>query len=826
MLETLVRDVRHSLRVLGRNPAFTLAALAALTLGIGANTAIFSVVNAVLLRPAPYPDAERVVIFMNTAPQGTSPAASPAKFQHYREQPVTRDVSAFNQGIVNLTGSGVPEQLRAGRVSADFFRLFGATPEHGRTFLPDEDRPLGPKVAVLSQRLWRARFEGNPAVIGQSISLSGEPHEIIGVLRDFDFSDFGPEPQVWVPFQLDPNTSDQGHYFQVAGRLAPGVSLEQARAQLDASSAVYRQKFPNALQANNSFSVQPVREALARNVRPTLLVMAGAVGFVLLIACANVANLLLVRAAGRKREIAIRAAIGGSRRRILRQLLTESVLLSLAGGMLGLGVGWAGIRALLAINTAGLPRIGQDGSLVTLDWRVLVFTLAVAVLTGVLFGLLPALHSSRIDLTSTLKDASGRSGTGKGQHRTRAVLVVAEVALATILLIGSALLIRTAVALARVDPGFDANNVLTMRMSLTGQNYESAAAVDQLVRNGVERLRALPGVVDASATCCVPLQGGYGLPFTIAGRPLEDGPFHGGGGWMTVSPGYFEVFRIPVRRGRTFDDRDRSGSVPVVVINEAMARQFWPNGGDPMHDRLIIGRGVMREFASEQPRQIIGVVADTRDGGLNADPQPQMFIPQAQVPDAANALNVRLSPMAWVIRTQGEPNQMSAAIQDALRQATGLPVANVRSMREIVSLSTSRQQFNMWLMSVFGGAALLLAAIGIYGLMAYTVAQRTQEIGIRLALGAHAAQLRRMVVLQGMRLALIGVVIGLAVSWLLSSVVLSGVISSFLYGVTTSDPFIFTVVPALLVLVALVAVWIPALRASRVDPIIAMRLES
>ena len=821
MLDTLFRDVRHALRMFVQNPAFTLAAVAALTLGIGANTAIFSVVNAVLLRPVAYPDADRLVFFMNTSPQGTSPAASPAKFQHYREQPVTVDVAAFTTGVVNLTGTGVPEQLRSGRVSADFFRLFGAAIEHGRTFSAEEDRPLGPKVAVLSQRLWRARFNGDPTVIGQSISLSGEPHAIVGVLRDFDFSEFGADPQVWVPFQLDPNSADQGHYFQAAGRLASGVTLEQAKSRLDASAADYRRKFPNALQPTNGFTVQPLGEALARNVRPTLLVMAGAVSLVLLIACANVANLLLVRAAGRKREIAIRAAIGGSRRRILRQLLTESVLLSLTGGALGLALGWAGIRGLLAINTAGLPRIGQDGSLVTLDWRVLLFTLGVSILTGVIFGLLPALHSSRIDLTTTLKDASGRSGTGKGQHRTRAVLVVAEVALALVLLIGSALLIRTAVALARVDPGFDANNVLTMRMSLTGQNYERAEAVELLIRNGVERLRALPGVVNASATCCVPLQGGYGLPFTVVGRPLENGPFHGGAGWTTVSPGYFEVFKIPMKRGRTFDERDNSAGAPVAIVNEAMAREFWPNGGDPMSDRLVIGRGVMREFATEQPRQIIGIVADTRDGGLNSDPQPQMFIPQAQVPDAANALNVRLTPMAWVVRTQGEPNQMSAAIQEALRQATGLPVSNVRSMREIVSLSTSRQQFNMWLMSVFGGAALLLAAIGIYGLMAYSVAQRTQEIGIRLALGAPAAQLKRMVVWQGMRLAAIGVAIGVGAAFGLATL-----ISSFLYGVTARDPLIFAGVPALLAVVALAAVWIPAQRASRVDPIIAMRLES
>jgi predicted permease len=477
-----------------------------------------------------------------------------------------------------------------------------------------------------------------------------------------------------------------------------------------------------------------------------------------------------------------------------------------------------GIRALLAINTAGLPRVGEDGALVGLDWRVVAFTTAVAFGTGILFGLIPALQSSKADLTTTLKESSGRSGSGFRQNKTRSVLVVTEVALALVLLIGSALLIRTAVALSHVDPGFDASNVLTMRMSLTGPRFLTSEGVAQLVRDGLERVRAIPGVIDASATCCVPLQGGYGLPFKIVGRK-SDGPFDGGGGWRTVSPGYFEVFKIPVKRGRSFVERDNSNAPAVVIINEAMAREFWPTG-DPLNERLIIGRGIMREFADEPERQIIGVVGDTRDGGLNDDPGPAMYIPQAQVPDAANALNVRLTPIAWVVRTQVPPHSLSAAIQEQLRQATGLPVTDVRSMGEVVSLSTSRERFNMWLMTVFGVSALLLAAIGIYGLMAYSVEQRTQEIGIRLALGAQTATVKNMVVWQGMRLAILGVVIGV-----LASFALVRFISTFLYGITTRDPLVFAGVPTLLTMVALLAVWIPARRASRVDPIIALRYE-
>ena len=503
----------------------------------------------------------------------------------------------------------------------------------------------------------------------------------------------------------------------------------------------------------------------------------------------------------------------------MRQLLTESVVLSLAGGVFGTILGIIGIRALLAVNTAGLPRIGQDGSLVGVDWRVLLFTIGVSLGTGILFGLIPAIQGSRADLSSTLKESAGRSGTGFRQNKARSLLVVIEVALALILLIGSALLIRTAVALGRVDPGFDARNVLTMRMSLTGPRFLKSEGVEQMVRDGVERLRSVPGVVTASATCCVPLQGGYGLGFVVVGRPLPpDAPAHGGGQWLTISPGYFDVFKIPVKRGRAFNERDTQQSPGVVIINETLARRFWEKG-DPLNDRLAIGRA-MREFATEPDRQIVGIVGDIRNGGLNNDPGPMMYIPQAQVPDAANALNVGLTPIAWVVRTQVEPHSVSDAVQEQLRQASGLPVSNVRTMSDVVSTSTSQQKFNMWLMTVFGASALLLAAIGIYGLMAYSVEQRTQEIGIRLALGAPATSVKNMIVRQGMTLTLVGVVVGVGSAYLLSRFV-----SSFLFGVTATDPQIFVTVPLVLSAVALLAVWLPARRASRIDPIIALRAE-
>ena len=822
-MASLLSDLRYTIRTLVKAPAFALAAIAALTLGIGANTAIFSVLNAVLLKPLSAPEPDRVVFFMNTSPQGSGPAASPAKFAHWRQQTsVVEQASAFNNNVLNYTGGDSVEQFRGGRVSAEFFRLFGAPVFRGRTFSEEEDRPRGGTVAVLSHGLWTRRFGSDPAIVGRAITLGNESYTVIGILGPaFDVEDWwgGPPPEIWIPFQLDRNSTDQGHYFRSAARLKAGVTIEQANARLKASADEFRSRFPNSIGKNQAFGVERVQDVLVRNVRTTLFVLAGAVGFVLLIACANVANLLLVRATGRRREIAIRAAIGAGRGRIMRQLLTESVVLSLAGGVLGMVLGVAGIRALLSINTAGLPRIGRDGALVAMDVRVLAFAIGVSLATGIIFGLIPALHAARADLTSTLKESAGRSGTGFRQNKARSVLVVVEVALALILLVGSALLIRTSLALRAVDPGFNPSNVLTMRMSVSSPQFVKADAVERLVRTGVERLRGVPGVEMASATCCVPLEGGYGLPFIIAGRPLKDAPSHGGGGWLTVSPGYFEVFRIAMKRGRSFTDRDDAQGPPVVIINESFAKQFLKDG-DPLAERLIIGKSFMREFASEQPRQIVGVASDVRDGGLNRDPQPAMYVPQAQIPDAANALNVRLTPIAWVVRTRMSPYAASATVQEQLRQVTGLPVSDVRSMEDVVSRSVSRQQFNMLLMTVFASSALLLAAIGIYGLMAYSVEQRTQEIGIRLALGANTGDVRRMVIRQGMRLAVVGLVIGLA-----SSFGLARVIANLLFGVTPRDPLVFTAAPLLLAAVAFIGVYLPARRAVRVDPVIARRAE-
>jgi putative ABC transport system permease protein len=811
------QDLRYAFRVLIANPAFTVTAVAALALGIGANTAIFTVVDAVLLKPLSYPDPDRMVQLMNTGPDGQWAAASPTKFNNWRAQTsVLQDVTAYDFGGpgFNLTGA-VPEQIHGIHASEAYFRLFGAPVMLGRTFTPQEDSPNGGHVVVISYGLWQRKFGGNPKIVGTALSLGNEPYTILGVLGQSFQSD--PVSDIWLPFQIDPNSTNQGHYFLAAARLKPGVTLAQANAQLKLAYDEFRRRWTLA-DPKAGFAVQPLRDSIVGDARSSLLILLGAVGFVLLIACANVANLLLVRATGRKREFAIRAAMGAGRARIIRQLLTESIVLSLTGGILGLILGYAGVRALLAVSPADLPRIGENGALVGLDWRVLLFTLAVALLTGILFGLFPAIGASRPDLNTTLKESSNRSGTGFRQSKMRSLLVISEVSLALVLLIGAALLIRTFIALRHVNPGFDPHDVLTMEMSLTGDRFQKTTAVAQLVFNARQRLNAIPGVEASASTCCLPLEGGFGLPFDIVGRPHGKDPNTGGAGWMNTSPGYFATFRIPIR-GRDFTDQDTAAAPLVVIINESMAKKWWPKQ-DPIGQQIVIGKGVGPQF-DEPARQIIGVAGDIRDGGLNRDPQPQMIIPQAQVKDDITALNAGIGPVVWLVRTHGDPHQYSSAITEQLRQASGgFPVARVRPMTQVVANSTAREDFNMLLLTTFGASALILAAIGIYGLMAYSVQQRTQEMGIRMALGADRSRIRSLVVWHGMRLAIVGVVIGIGAAFGLTRF-----IASFLFGVKTWDPFVFVTVPVVLSLVALLAVWMPATRASRLDPQQALRIE-
>ncbi len=818
-MNNLWNDIKHSLHMFIKNPGFTIAAVAALALGIGTNTAIFTVVNAVLLKPLAYPDADRIVQFQSTYPDGNGDAASITKFHIWQHQTgVFKEVAAYDFGGpgFNITGDR-PEQVHGIHVTEGYFRLFGAPVMLGRTFTQQEDLPNGGKVIVLSYGLWQRKFGGNPKVVGTSLSLGNEPYTIIGVLAQSFQTD--PEADIWLPFQFEPNSTNQGHYFLASAMLKPGVTLAQANAQMKLAAAEFHRTYP-AGEPKMGFAVQPLRDTIVSGVRSSLLVLLGAVGLVLLIACANVANLLLVRATGRKREFAIRSALGAGRARIIRQLLTESVLLSISGGVLGLALGFAGVRALLAVSPAGLPRIGENGAAVGVDWRVLGFTLAVSFLTGILFGLFPAISASRADLNSTLKESGSRTGASFRQSKARSLLVISEVSLALVLLIGAALLIRTFIALRAVNPGFDTHNVLTMEMSLTGDRYQKAAGVAQLSRDGRDRLRAIPGVEAAASTCCLPLEGGFGLPFSVVGRPpAKPGEEDNGAGWMNASPGYFSVFKIPILRGRDFTDSDTAAAPGVVLINQAMANKYWPKE-NPVGQQMIIGKGVGPDF-EEPARQIIGIVGDIHDGGLNRDPRPLMIVPQAQVTDGMTALNARIGPVGWLVRTHGDPRQAIDAVTEQLRQASGgFPVARVRPMDEIVVRSTARDSFNMLLLTIFGAVALVLAAIGIYGLMAYSVQQRTQEIGIRMALGADRATIRKLVVWHGMRLAIIGVAVGIAAAFGLTRL-----IASFLFGVKPWDPAVFVTVPVILAAVALLAVWLPATRAAKLNPMQALRTE-
>ena len=821
-MQTLLQNLRYAVRTLRNSPGFAAVAILTLALGIGANTAIFSVVNAVLLQPLSYPNPDRLVELELSSPQGNGNVTSVPKFNVWREQTDVFDSVAaydFSGPGINLTGGDRPELIKGIHVSADYFRVFGAPVALGRTFTPEEDRPGGPAVVVISNGLWRNRFGGDPGILNRTIDLGQEPYTIIGVIGPTYSGD--PQSDIWLPLKPDPNSVDQGHYLRATARLKPGVTLVQAQAAMKHAADQFNRKFPNSpvMGPGTSFTAIPLRDSVIGDVRFGLLLLFGAVGFVLLIACANVANLLVARATIRRREIAIRSALGAGRSRLMWQLLTESLLLSLAGGVLGLGLGYVGVRALLAINPSDIPRVGEQGAAVALDWRVLVFTLVAAILTGILFGLVPALSTSRSDISNTLRESGARSGTGLRHNKARAVLVITEMALALVLLVGAALLIRTFGALRGVNPGFDARNVLIMEMSLHGGRFEKAAGVDQLEREGRRRIESLPGVTAVAMTCCVPLEGGFGLPFIIEGRPLTNGPYHGGATWLTISPHYFDVFRIPLISGRVFTDQDNGAADRVVVINQALAKEYWPTG-DALGARISIGKGVGPEF-DEPPRQIIGIVADVREGALSRPPDQIMYVPFAQVNDGIIALNNRIVPVTWVVRTKLQPFSVSADVQRELREASGgLPVAHIRSMQQVVGESTARNDFYMTLLTIFAGVALLLAAIGVYGLMAYSVQQRTQEIGVRMALGASPQQVRRMVVIQGMQLALVGVVIGVA-----SALGLTRLMSSLLYGVKPWDPITIALVAVLLSGVTLLATYLPARRASRVDPMVALRYE-
>lgn len=822
--EALLQDVRFGLRMFRRNPGFTAIAVFTLALGVGANTAIFSVIKTVLLEPLPYPQADRIVQLESIFENDPKPETylSIAKFVTLREQTrIFQDATLYWAwgARVNLTGGDHPEQLAGLHVSADYFRLFGGNATLGRTFSAEEDQPGGPRVVVLSNGLWRRRFGGDQQLIGKTIGIGGVPYQVVGILAaNFRWD---PPVDIWLPLQADLNSTGPSHEYHAAARLKPGVSLEQANAGIKLAFEGFRRKFSNPLAfAGIGLAAERVQDVVVRDVRPSLTLLLGTAGFVLLIACVNLANLLLVRGSARTREIAIRAALAAGRGRIARQLLTESALLSVAGALPAVALGYIGLHALLAINPGNIPRIGEHGSGVTLDWRVVGFTLAVAVFTTILYGLIPAIQVSRADLNLTIRKTGSQGGTAFRQTRFRSLLVVVEITLSIMLLIGSALLIRTYIALRTVDSGFDGHNVFALDMSVDGPRFQKASEVARITREGTERLEALPGVEAAATTWSLPLEPPDDPQFfTIEGRPLAGKPNHGVSDWRLVTRHYFDVFRIPVVQGRSFREQDDAG-MPVVIINQAMARAWWPQG-TPLGERIWVNKGLGKGFEEPVPRVIVGIAGDVKDGGLSAPMRNIMYVPVAQVQDNVLPFYSQAMRLMWVIRTRTTPFSLNEAMQRELRVASGgLPVGHARSMDEVRAQSTARSDLTTSILTIFAALALVMAAVGIYGVMAYCVEQRRQEIGIRMALGATPRSIRRMVLMDGARLAITGLTAGVVCSFGLTRL-----LAGFLFGVKTKDPVAFIAAVVLLGAVAILAAYVPSRRAMRLDPMVALRYE-
>ena len=805
-MHTLRQDLRYAIRLLAKRPGFTAIAVITLALGIGANTAIFSVVNAVVLRPLPYPKSEQLVFCAWKFREGQTVKVGVTSTQYVFWKENSRsfaEVAAYADAGTgfNLAGGGEPMRVRGVRVSSEFFSLLGINPAEGRGFSREEDRPNGPAVVALSEGLWRGHFGADPEIVGKRIQLNGRSCEVVAVLPpDFHFET---DVDVVVPLQMQPDPRENGHNTEMIARLKPEISLAQAQAEMSQLLEPFRAQYPNQLGPRDpGIQLLSYHQSVVGDMSKVLLLLFGAVGLVLLIACVNVANLLLARAASRRGEMAIRTALGAGRWRLIRQLMTESLLLALAGGVGGVLVAMWTVPVLVAMTRGGLPRAGEIG----LDYQAIAFALVASGVTSILFGIAPALRASRLDINEALKASSKRHGSGKLDSRLRDLLVISEVALALVLLVGAALLIKSFTRLRAVDIGFDPNNLTTLQLSLTSQDYKTTARAWELQRQVLERVSSLPGVTSAATSVSLPLERGLNdfISFVRGGekigRSMESRP---------ISPEYFATLGMTVERGRAFTDGDTQTSTPVVIINEAMARQFWGES-DPVGEQVTLAK----------PCQIVGVVSNINDQGLGSRVAPTVYVPMSQVSDGLTAAMNRWFLTSWLVRTSG-PVDLRAALNDAVRETDPLlPVANIRPMTEVLNTSIAPQQFILLLMTIFAGLALVLTAIGIYGVLSYQVNQRTHEIGIRIALGAKPADVLRLVVGHGMLRVAIGVTIGLA-----GAFALTRLMKSLLFGVSTTDPASFVAISLLLAGVALAACFVPALRATKVDPVIALRYE-
>jgi putative ABC transport system permease protein len=805
-MQTLWQDLRYSARMLLKKPGFALIAVFTLSMGIGANTAIFSVVNSVLLRPLPYPNAERLMTIWEDHRARNGPVnewTSPPGFEDWRDQAKSFDhVVALQNWQPTLTGQGEPEQLFGAQVSHDTFAMLGVTPALGRSFSPEEDQRGVESVVIISHKLWRQRFGADPSLVGKRISLNGESREVIGVMpAGFKFPIIA-GADIWRPIKpaLGPGCQRGCITVRVMARLKPGAAEGQARAELNSIAARIEQQFPDT-NLKVGATLVPLHEFLVGPVKTQMLALLVAVGFVLLIACANVANLLLARSATREKEIAIRASLGAGRWRIVRQLLSESLLLAVIGGTIGLLLAYGLVVLLVGFSPQGTPRLDEIG----MDLRVLGYTIGVTVLTGLLFGAAPVWQLFKADLNQSLRDSGKGLQVARSGRRAFSALVIAETAMALMLLVGAGLLIRSFIRLQRVDPGFNPRNVLTAVVTLPQAVYPERTQIAPFYSRLLERVKALPGVRTAAAVSSLPLAGNDNdAGFLIEGRP-EPNPDQRPVAWISsVSQDYFRAMGMRLVAGREFNERDTENSPKVVIISEAAARRHFPNE-NPVGKRIGNGR-------PDGWREIVGVTADVKHFGLNQDARVSMFFPHTQQPTRR---------MFIVARAAAEPLSLSSALRGAVAAIDkNLAVSNISAMEEITAQSIGQERYTLLLLGTFSALALLLAVAGIYGVMSYAVAQRTHEIGVRMAVGAQTRDVLKMVVIQGMALVSVGVGIGLA-----SSLALTRFIRGLLFGVSATDPMTFAGVAALLALVALVACYVPARRASKVDPLVALRCE-
>jgi predicted permease len=812
LLERLAHDVRYAARSLRRSPAFALTATAVLAIGIGANTAIFSVAKDVLFRPLPYPEPDRLVQFISHTQTGTAALASLPKFVAWRENlRIYESLAAYHGGGpgVTLQQSERRERVAAMYASSSYFRVFDAPFATGRAFRGAEDLPQGPRVAVVSAALASRLFGHAESPVGQLLRLGDGSYEIVGVL-DAGFRS-QPHADVFLPLQAPRVSFDHTNYLTVVARLKPGVSVAHADRELGATTVPFHNMFPLTTGPYETFGAVPLDRMLAGDSRPAMQLLSAAVVFVLLIACANAANLFGARGARRRGDIATRAALGAGRLRLARQLFAECLLLAMAGGALGLAVGHVGIRALLAAIPGALAGTVTSAA----DSQVVAFGLALSVATAIASGLLPVLRASDVHLADALKDHAAEGVADRGGRRSQSCMVVVSLAMAIVLLVGAGLLARTFLARRTVDPGFRTSGVVTFDLPLNTPEFQSAAAVDRLVGDVARRLDLEPQSGRLAATYALPLEGTLALPFTLLDRPLHAAPYHGVASWRSISPGYFGVFGVTLLRGRGFTRHDTGTSERVVVISRSLARRYWQDT-DPLGRRILVGRPGDREFDAE-PRFVVGVVADVRDASGGGSVEPALYVPIAQTGERMTARNNRFYALTWAVRSDGM--RIRQRVEDALGAASGgLPVARVRRIEDVVRAATAQLEFTTILLAAFAAAALALAAIGLYGLMSYSVEQRRQEIGIRLALGAEPWALRNMVLAEGVRLTAVGLGAGLGFGYLVARVM-----GTVVVGMATWDAGVFVSVAAILAIVSLAAAYVPAQDATRTDPLVALR---